>query len=285
MSEEMGDNVQGALNRLSSTIEGVVLRFYESKGILRDLIDLVTLMVEGVGGMIDMFNKWGVVTYTVTAYLVSYYGGLKITTMWHARFKTATLASVVAEKAHAVQLYISRAATLTYAAAQALLHKNTTRCTAALRLMRIELLKNPYAAVTALILSAGMAIYQFTKKLKEARDAQANFNKIESEVSATLQQEKDQIKSLTKAIHDTNLSVDERREYIKKLQEIVPEYHASIKDEGGLYDENTEAIKRYLKARENEMKMNSLKSLMQPLYDEKLSWSSKGTSWRKKSPI
>lgn len=269
MSEEMGDNVQGALNRLSSTIEGVVLRFYESKGILRDLIDLVTLMVEGVGGMIDMFNKWGVVTYTVTAYLVSYYGGLKIATMWHARFKTATLASVVAEKAHAVQLYISRAATLAYAAAQALLHKNIKGCTDALRLMRIELLKNPYAAVTALILSAGMAIYQFTKKLKEARDAQANFNKIESEVSATLQQEKDQIKSLTKAIHDTNLSVDERREYIKKLQEIVPEYHASIKDEGGLYDENTEAIKRYLKARENEMKMNSLKSLMQPLYDEK----------------
>lgn len=269
MSEEMGDNVQGALNTLSSTIEGVVLRFYESKGILRDLINLVTLMVEGVGGMIDMFNKWGVVTYTVTAYLVGYYGALKIATLWHARFKAATLASVVAEKAHAVQLYISRAATLAYAAGQALLHLNIKRCTAALRLMRIELLKNPYAAVTALILSAGMAIYQFTKKLKEARDAQANFNKIESEVSATLQQEKDQIKSLTKAIHDTNLSVDERREYIKKLQEIVPEYHASIKDEGGLYDENTEAIKRYLKARENEMKMNSLKSLMQPLYDEK----------------
>ena len=269
MSEEMGDNVQGALNRLSSTIEGVVIRFYESKGILRDLIDLITLMVEGVGGMIDMFNKWGVVTYTVTAYLIGYYGALKIATMWHARFKAATLASVVTEKAHAVQLYISRAATLAYAAGQALLHLNIKRCTAALRLMRIELLKNPYAAVTALILSAGMAIYQFTKKLKEARDAQANFNKIESEVSATLQQEKDQIKSLTKAIHDTNLSVDERREYIKRLQEIVPEYHASIKDEGGLYDENTEAIKRYLKARENEMKMNSLKSLMQPLYDEK----------------
>lgn len=114
----MGDNVQGSLNTLSSTIEGVVLRFYESKGILRDLIDLVTLMVEGVGGMIDMFNKWGVVTYTVTTYLVSYYGGLKIATMWHARFKTATLASVVAEKAHAVQLYISQAATLTYAAAR-----------------------------------------------------------------------------------------------------------------------------------------------------------------------
>ena len=37
-----------------------------TSGILRDLIDLVTLMVEGVGGMIDMFNKWGVVTYTVT---------------------------------------------------------------------------------------------------------------------------------------------------------------------------------------------------------------------------
>ena len=135
--KKTGDNVQGALNRLSSTIEGVVSRFYESKGILRDLIDLVTLMVEGVGGMIDMFNKWGVVTYTVTAYLVSYYGGLKIATIWHARFKTATFASVVAEKAHAVQLYISRAATLAYAAAQALLHLNIKRRTAALRLMSV----------------------------------------------------------------------------------------------------------------------------------------------------
>jgi TP901 family phage tail tape measure protein len=269
MSEEMGDNVQGALNRLSSTIEGVVLRFYESKGILRDLIDLVTLMVEGVGGMIDMFNKWGVVTYTVTAYLVSYYGGLKIATMWHARFKAATLASVVAEKAHTVQLYISRAATLAYAAGQALLHLNIKRCTAALRLMRIELLKNPYAAVTALILSAGMAIYQFTKKLKEARDAQKNLSKIESEVSASLKKEENQIKELTKAIHNTNLKVTERREYIKKLQGIVPDYHASISEEGKLYDENTDAIKRYLKAKESEMKMNSLDALMQPLYNER----------------
>lgn len=269
MSEEMGDNIQGALNRLSSTIEGVVLRFYESKGILRDLIDLVTLMVEGVGGMIDMFNKWGVVTYTVTAYLVSYYGGLKIATMWHARFKAATLASVVAEKAHAVQLYISRAATLTYAAAQALLHLNIKRCTAALRLMRIELLKNPYAAAIALILSAGVAVYLFTKRLRELRDAQKNLSKIESEVSASLKKEEDQIKELTKAIHNTNLKVTERREYIKKLQGIVPDYHASISEEGKLYDENTDAIKRYLKAKESEMKMNSLDALMQPLYNER----------------
>ena len=269
MSEEMGDNVQGALNRLSSTIEGVVLRFYESKGILRDLIDLVTLMVEGVGSIIDMFNKWGVVTYTVTAYLVSYYGGLKIATIWHARFKAATLASVVAEKAHAVQLYISRAATLTYAAAQALLHLNIKRCTAALRLMRIELLKNPYAAAIALILSAGVAVYQFTKRLRELRDAQKNLSKIESEVSASLKKEEDQIKELTKAIHNTNLKVTERREYIKKLQGIVPDYHASISEEGKLYDENTDAIKRYLKAKESEMKMNSLDALMQPLYNER----------------
>lgn len=269
MSEEMGDNVQGALNRLSSTIEGVVLRFYESKGILQDLIDLVTLMVEGVGGMIDMFNKWGVVTYTVTAYLVGYYGALKIATMWHARFKAATLASVVAEKAHAVQLYISRAATLTYAAAQALLHLNIKRCTDALRLMRIELLKNPYAAAIALILSVGVAVYQFTKRLRELRDAQKNLSKIESEVSASLKKEEDQIKELTKAIHNTNLKVTERREYIKKLQGIVPDYHASISEEGKLYNENTDAIKRYLKAKESEMKMNSLDALMQPLYNER----------------
>ena len=154
-------------------------------------------MVEGVGGMIDMFNKWGVVTYTVTAYLVSYYGGLKIATMWHARFKAATLASVVAEKAHAVQLYISRAATLTYAAAQALLHKNTTRCTAALRLMRIELLKNPYTALLALLVAAGVAIYQLAKKTEQASAAMKDvYKRQEQDAAAYLDVLQDIIREL-----------------------------------------------------------------------------------------
>ena len=219
MSEEMGDNVQGALNRLSSTIEGVVLRFYESKGILRDLIDLVTLMVEGVGGMIDMFNKWGVVTYTVTAYLVSYYGGLKIATMWHARFKTATLASVVAEKAHAVQLYISRAATLAYAAAQALLHLNIKRCTAALRLMRIELLKNPYTALLALLVAAGVAIYQLAKKTEQASAAM----KAHQEVVKKVNEEGRLINNNKEAIDQYLVSLEKQiklKAYQEELEEL-----------------------------------------------------------------
>ena len=269
MAEEMGDNVQGALNRLSSTIEGVVLRFYESKGILRDLIDLVTLMVEGVGGMIDMFNKWGVVTYTVTAYLVSYYGGLKIATMWHARFKTATLASVVAEKAHAVQLYISRAATLTYAAAQALLHKNTTRCTAALRLMRIELLKNPYTALLALLVAAGVAIYQLAKKTEQASAAMKAHQEVVKKVNEEYSNQEAKIKTLVAAINDENLSNYTRKQRLAELKELIPDYNAELNEEGRLINNNKEAIDQYLVSLEKQIKLKAYQEELEELYKKK----------------
>lgn len=269
MSEEMGDNVQGALNRLSSTIEGVVLRFYESKGILRDLIDLVTLMVEGVGGMIDMFNKWGVVTYTVTAYLVSYYGGLKIATMWHARFKAATLASVVTEKAHAVQLYISRAATLTYAAAQALLHKNTTRCTAALRLMRIELLKNPYTALLALLVAAGVAIYQLAKKTEQASAAMKAHQEVVKKVNEEYASQEAKIKTLVAAINDENLSNYTRKQRLAELKELIPDYNAELNEEGRLINNNKEAIDQYLVSLEKQIKLKAYQEELEELYKKK----------------
>ena len=270
MAEEMGDNVQGSLNVLSSTIEGVVLRFYESKGILRDLIDFVTFLVEGVGNMIDMFNKWGVVTYTVTAYLVAYYGGLKIATMWQVRFKTATLASVVAEKAHAVQLYISRAAALAYAAAQALLHKNTTRCTAALRLMRIELLKNPYTALVAVILAAGVAIYQLTVKSREAYTATKLFAEAQQEATKKIKSDELQIKALVSAIHNSNLTNEQRIEKIKELKNIIPEYNAQISEEGRVIKENTEAIRDYLKILELKYKKEAVERKLKDKYDEQI---------------
>lgn len=269
MSEEMGDNVQGALNRLSSTIEGVVLRFYESKGILRDLIDLVTLMVEGVGAMIDMFNKWGVVTYTVTAYLVSYYGGLKIATMWHARFKAATLASVVAEKAHVVQLYISRAATLTYAAAQALLHKNTTRCTAALRLMRIELLKNPYTALLALLVAAGVAIYQLAKKTEQASAAMKAHQEVVKKVNEEYSSQEARIKTLVAAINDENLSNYTRKQRLAELKELIPDYNAELNEEGRLINNNKEAIDQYLVSLEKQIKLKAYQEELEELYKKK----------------
>ena len=269
MSEEMGDNVQGALNRLSSTIEGVVLRFYESKGILRDLIDLVTLMVEGVGGMIDMFNKWGVVTYTVTAYLVSYYGGLKIATMWHARFKTATLASVVAEKAHAVQLYISRAATLAYAAAQALLHLKIKRCTAALRLMRIELLKNPYTDLLALLVAAGVAIYQLAKKTEQASAAMKAHQEVVKKVNEEYASQEAKIKTLVAAINDENLSNYTRKQRLAELKELIPDYNAELNEEGRLINNNKEAIDQYLVSLEKQIKLKAYQEELEELYKKK----------------
>ena len=184
-------------------------------------------------------------------------------------FKTATLASVVAEKAHAVQLYISRAATLAYAAAQALLHLNIKRCTAALRLMRIELLKNPYTALLALLVAAGVAIYQLAKKTEQASAAMKAHQEVVKKVNEEYASQEAKIKTLVAAINDENLSNYTRKQRLAELKELIPDYNAELNEEGRLINNNKEAIDQYLVSLEKQIKLKAYQEELEELYKKK----------------
>lgn len=51
---------------------------------------------------------------------------------------------------------------------------------------------------------------------------------------------------LNKIIHSNAYTVDERRSAIVNLQKIIPNYHASISNEGKLYNDNIEVITQYI---------------------------------------
>ena len=57
MYKEMGDNVQGSINILKSTFEGLILQFYESKGAIKSIIDAFTWLVESIGKAIGFISK------------------------------------------------------------------------------------------------------------------------------------------------------------------------------------------------------------------------------------
>ena len=164
---------------------------------------------------------------------------------------------------HKAQIVLMKARTaviMTYNVAVALLTGNVTRAAAALRLMRIAAISNPYTALLAVVLALSTAVYsaaaawrnhsqaihenlQETKNLRAQQQLQNELNK---NVSESIAEQKTRVEQLTRIIRSNAYSVDERRKAIKTLQSIVPEYHASINKEGKLYDENSNAIKQYI---------------------------------------
>ncbi len=64
MAKEMANNVQGSLNSLSSAWEGLMLNFYESRGVIKTVIDGLTVVVQWMG---QLFNITGKVKATIAA--------------------------------------------------------------------------------------------------------------------------------------------------------------------------------------------------------------------------
>lgn len=121
-------------------------------------------------------------------------------------------------------------------------------------------LTNPFTALATVLVTLGAAIYGATKawkahqreirenlqEVKNLRVAQEAQKDVAKKVSEQTAEERTKIERLTKIIRSNAYTVDERRKAIEKLKGIVPEYHASISDEGKLYGENSKAIKEYI---------------------------------------
>jgi hypothetical protein len=69
---------------------------------------------------------------------------------------------------------------------------------------------------------------------------------INKKVSESIAEQKTRVEQLSRIIHSNAYTIDERRSAINKLQSIVPGYHASISNEGKLYNDNSEAIRQYI---------------------------------------
>ena len=87
--------------------------------------------------------------------------------------------------------------------------------------MRIELLKNPYTALLALLVAAGVAIYQLAKKTEQASAAMKAHQEVVKEkwMKKYASQEAKNKKTLVAAINDENLSNYTRKQkarWIKK---------------------------------------------------------------------
>jgi hypothetical protein len=162
-----------------------------------------------------------------------------------------------------------------------------------MRAARIASLTNPWAALATVLTVVGVAIYGVVKAwgahkraLQEQdpawRAAKAHAKdmaEINKRMNSETANQIATINRLTNIIRSNSYSIGERKSAIEKLQQIVPGYHANIKNEGKLIESNTKKLTDYItelkKAARAQAYMDKLAEIENQLLDADLKLSKK----------
>ena len=213
-----------------------------------------------------------------------------------ATYTVAVNLALIKEKLHAAfialktaALHVHKVAVLAASVAYNRMTGNVVRANAAMKLLNATMMANPWGLVAAAVVGVGVALYSIFKNSKEAAkeqntltEAQKRQLKVQQQIDdhnknieAEYAKQAGTVTALTKIINNSNLSLEKRRAALKQLQEIVPDYHASLTDEGKLINDNKDALDKYLvslkqsiRMKMNQEKLESIATEQIPLEDE-----------------
>lgn len=254
MVDVMGDNVQGSLKILSSTLEGVVLRFYESRGFIKDFIGVVTKMVEAVGWVIDKVTQFRAVIYPAAAAVAAYTIAIRLNITEKLRQAKASIAAAVAERQHAASMLAAQT--------------GCTKLTAQLKVLWGTMTKHPIALVVAAIVAVGVALVELGKKTTAQAKAEKELNDIRDEAQRKMVDEKNKTETLIAAAKNENLTLEQRHTAIEKLNAIIPGYNAQIDETTGKYKASKRALDDYLKSLARKYELEGAKKKLMELGEE-----------------
>ena len=198
----------------------------------------------------------------LTATYAAYTAGQKLSYLWSLR---AVAVSKLKAAAAAVENAMLQLSVLRHA----VLNKTMTTSIALQKAFNIVLKLSPWGLVFGAITLVVGALLMFNKRADAATIAQKKLNDIQSEASRKVEEERIKVEMLTKRIHDNSLSLAERQDAIKALQKIVPDYTAKLSHEGKVYDENTQALTRYLNALKEKALLEGAQNAIKELGEKK----------------
>lgn len=222
----LGDAIDMMFNDIGKSQEGVIA------GVLQGTISLV----ENYQKVLDVLIP-----------LVAAYG----------TYKAALIAVAAAQKVQA-----------TIEATKAILEqtKMLTRATQAQILFNKAVKANPYVLAASALVALIAAISRFSNRAKEAAENAESLAKVNKMVAEQTDEEAARIKSLQDIVNNSNVAYSERKRALDELKGIVPDYHASLTSEGKLINNNTEAIKNYIKAFERSVKLRAVRDELEEAY-------------------
>ena len=232
MYKEMGDNVQGSINILKSTFEGLILEFYEGKGVVKVLIDSLTVFLNVIKELITFSKEHTKVIIAAIAAWTGYNAVVNFAIIKQKLLAAVTLESVAA----------------------------TIRLNKTLKRSLWGLLGAAIAAVIVFIID-------FIKKTTEATAAQKAMNDAEREATEQYRQKESNINRLIAVAKNENISLKQRKAAVDELNKIVPKYNARIDATTGKYIANKKALDALLESLKKEMLYKSYMKQREQLVD------------------
>ena len=277
MYAEMSDNVATAIDILKSTIEGVILRFYESRGAIKTLVEALTAVVEWIGKAIDLLGRFSGAFKVVVVILVNYKLSLLAVNPLKKTFNTLTQSStkaVIAEtlaiKAQTAANKLHRAGIIALSGAKALFAGNINKAGKALQLFGNILKVNPLGLLLTAITTAISLLTIFKGKTEEVISAQKSLAEANAETEKQYASQRVKLEALIAVANNENVSLARRKTAIDELNRIIPDYNAHIDETTGKYIASANACERYLDALKKEIRYKSYQAKLQALTDQEV---------------
>ena len=193
-----------------------------------------------------------------------------------AAYTIAVNMALIKEKLHAAlvavktaTMHAHRVAVLAASAAYNRMTGNVTRANAAMKLLHATMKTNPWGLLAAAIAAAGVALYAFIKRQREASAVEKEMKSIQDGINKQYAEQKGKIDMLVAAVNDEKKSLDERKKALAELRKIVPGYHAELNAEGKLINNNKEAIDDYIEALNKEIALKAYQERLEEAYRKK----------------
>lgn len=240
------EGVQGSNAKVSAAMTGIISNLEDKMAAAANKIGtdnktLIYGILNGATAIVDNYEMVG----KVLMGLVATYGA----------YRAAVLVATAVSKGYTIAQNLEFVSLLLVEKAQLAVNAS--------------MLTNPYvaAAVAITALVAGLAIYLST--LEDVNQTEISKKTIQDKVSKQYDEQKSKIDMLVGVLNNEKVALSERKNALGELQKIIPNYHASLDNEGKLINNNKSAIDEYLKSLEKEIRLQAAKDELIELYKKK----------------
>lgn len=190
-----------------------------------------------LSGLVGFLAKHSRLIVTVTSGIAAYSATVKLAALYETRFKNAKLLSLATDKLVEKWAKIRLASTLALSAAKYKLKGNTDLASAAMASLNATMKGNVLGLVISLLATAGVALWQFSRRTKESADAGQRFQ-------GELIKEQRSLDNVFGALRRTGEGTEERRRLVNLVNETYGKYLPNLLTEHSSLNDINEAYKR-----------------------------------------
>ena len=228
------DTVAGSVKLLQSAWEGLLLQFYNSKGIFKSIVDLATNIIAALQKTVKWVQDNSKTVKAFVQVLGVYLATGKAITLWR---KADWKAIIAQTKATVAQMTATKSAQIANEG------------------LKKSLMSSPWGLLAIAITAAVSGLMLWIKHSREANqvekarnETQKRAKELAEENTRQIMAEQHELNALVNAITATNDNEKLRHDLIQKMKEKYPEFLSNIKEEklanellqGALYNVNCE---------------------------------------------